>query len=256
MRRFGFVPARMASSRFPGKPLFQIAGMPLVEHCYRRARLYEGWDGLWVCTCDEEIRRWAEKIEAPVVMTSDRHTRALDRVGEAAARCGAGLAADDVVVCVQGDEPMLHPEMIDALVAPFEKSADVHVTVLGVPVESEEIFRDPNTCKIVHNLEGDVLYLSRTPVPYTKTWPPAVTPLRIFGIFAFRWHMLKRFNALEESPLEKQEALDSLRLMDNGLKQRVAVYGGSRAYSVDSPGDAALVESAIRADKYWSRYGR
>lgn len=254
MRRFGFVPARMAASRFPGKPLFQIAGMPMVEHCYKRSRLYGKWDGLWICTCDEEIQHWAERAGAPVIMTSDRHTRALDRVGEAAEKCGAAVGDDDAVVCVQGDEPMLHPEMIDMVVAPLEQDPDVHAVVLGLPIESEAMFRDPNTCKIVHALNGDVLYLTRTPAPYTKTWPPAVTPLRIFGIFAFRWGMLKRFNALAQSPLEKQEALDSLRLMDNGLKQRVAAYRGSKGYSVDTPADADLVEAAIRADRYWGKY--
>jgi 3-deoxy-manno-octulosonate cytidylyltransferase (CMP-KDO synthetase) len=246
----------MASSRFPGKPLFKIAGIPLVEHCYRRAMLYKQWDGLWICTCDEEIRRWAESIGAPVIMTSDRHTRALDRVGEAAEKCGVAVADDDAVVCVQGDEPMLHPEMMDAVIRPLGEHRDVQAVVLGVPVEDETIFRDPNTCKIVHDQNGDVLYLTRTPVPYTTKWPPAVQPLRIFGIFSFRWHMLRRFNALGESPLEKQEALDSLRLMDNGLKQRVAVYSGTLGYSVDSPADAQRVEAAIRADRYWPAYGR
>jgi 3-deoxy-manno-octulosonate cytidylyltransferase (CMP-KDO synthetase) len=244
----------MGSSRFPGKPLFKIAGIPLVEHCYRRAALYKEWDGLWVCTCDEEIRQWAERIGAPVIMTSAKHQRALDRVGEAAEKCGVAIHDDDVVVCVQGDEPMLHPEMIGAVARPLEQHADVHAAVLGVPIRDEGQFRDPNTCKIVHDPKGRVLYLSRSPIPHSATWPPAVTPKRILGIFSFRWRMLRQFNALPESPLERQESMDSLRLSDNGLTQHVAVYDGSAGYSVDSPADAARVEAAIRADRYWNAY--
>ena len=109
MKTIGVVPARMASSRFPGKPLHRICGMTMVEHVYRRAALFPKWDGLYLATCDPEIAAVGEQNKWPTVMTSDKHTRALDRVAEAAAKCGQKLDENDIVVCVQGDEPMLRP---------------------------------------------------------------------------------------------------------------------------------------------------
>ena len=134
---FGFIPARMAASRFPGKPLQPIAGRPLLEHCYLRARLYDRWDGLFICTCDEEIRAWAGDKGYPVLMTSDSHTRALDRVAEAAEICGQEVADNDIVVCVQGDEPLLGPDMIEAVIKPFDDDASVEGTLLSVPITDE-----------------------------------------------------------------------------------------------------------------------
>ena len=119
------IPARYASTRFPGKPLHPISGRPLLEHCYLRAKLYDRWDGLFICTCDEEIRAWAEGNGFPVIMTADTHTRALDRVAEAAENCGQPVADDDIVVCVQGDEPLLGPDMIEAVIKPFDDDATV-----------------------------------------------------------------------------------------------------------------------------------
>ena len=109
-RIIGIVPARMGSSRFPGKPLHPILGRPMVEHVFRRAQLFPNWDDLVLATCDEEIARFGASKGFPVVMTSDRHTRALDRVAEAASKCGIKLAPDDIIVNVQGDEPMMHPD--------------------------------------------------------------------------------------------------------------------------------------------------
>src|SRR5580698_10316157 len=116
MKTIGIVPARMAASRFPGKPLKPILGRPLIEHCFVRARMYQHWDGLFLATCDESIRDFGEKHDFPVIMTGSHHVRGLDRVAEAAAKCGIALAPDDVVVNVQGDEPLLGPDVIDAVV--------------------------------------------------------------------------------------------------------------------------------------------
>ncbi len=152
MKILGFVPARMAASRFPGKPLHLIAGRPLLEHCYLRAKLYERWDELFITTCDEEIRAWAEGQGYPVIMTADTHIRALDRVAEAAENCGQGVAEDDIVVCVQGDEPLLGPDMIEAIIKPFDDDAEVEGTLLSVPITDEETFLNPDMVKLGHDL--------------------------------------------------------------------------------------------------------
>ena len=115
MKTIGIVPARMAASRFPGKPLHPICGRPMLEHCYLRAKMFAGWDVLAVATCDEEIRDFCEDKGFPAIMTADTHTRALDRVAEATTKCGTDVADDDIVVCVQGDEPLLGPDVIEAV---------------------------------------------------------------------------------------------------------------------------------------------
>ena len=247
----GFVPARMAASRFPGKPLHDIAGKPLLEHCYLRAKLYERWDGLYICTCDEEIRAWAEDKGYPVLMTADTHTRALDRVAEAAEICGQAVTDEDIVVCVQGDEPLLGPDMIEAVIKPFDDDADVEGTLLAVPIPDEETFLNPDMVKLVHDLKGDVMFTSRAPIPYAKTFPPSTGAKRVGGIFGFRWQMLKWFTGLPESPLEIAEACDSNRIYDNGRRQRIAPAPDRPYLSVDSPEDAVRVEAVIKDDSLW-----
>ena len=254
MKIVGVVPARMASIRFPGKPLHPILGMPMVEHVFRRAAMFPRWDGLFLATCDEEIAALGRERGWPTIMTSDRHTRALDRVAEAAARCGLSLGARDAVVCVQGDEPMLHPDMIAACLEPLERDADAACTMLGSEIVDVDVFQNPDTVKIIHDVRGNVLYTSRAPVPYCKTFPPSVTPRRVHGIFAFRWDFLQTFTAMAESPLELVESCDSNRILDNGYRQKVAPYPYRPSFSVDSPADTALIDEHMRRDELWGKY--
>jgi len=254
MKNIGIIPARMAASRFPGKPLHPILGRPMIEHCFERARLYQHWDGLFVATCDDEIGGFAKTRDYPVIMTSDSHTRALDRVGEAAEKCGLDLDEDDIVVCVQGDEPLLGPDVIEAVIKPFGEDSDVHGTMLSVPIMEEEVFLNPDIVKIVHDIRGDVLYTSRCPIPYAKEFSPDLGAKRIGGIFGFRWHFLKTFSSLAESPLEISESCDSNRFLDNGYNQRIAPIPYRPYVSVDSPGDIARVEAVIKDDPYWGQY--
>ena len=250
----GFVPARMAASRFPGKPLHPIAGRPLLEHCYLRAKLYDRWDGLFITTCDEEIRAWTEGKGYPVIMTADTHTRALDRVAEAAGKCGIEVAEDDIVVCVQGDEPLLGPDMIEAVIKPFDEDSEVEGTLLAVPITDEETFLNPDMVKLVHDLKGDVLFTSRAPIPYAEEFSPDIGAKRVGGIFGFRWHMLKWFTGSPESPLEIAEACDSNRIYDNDRRQRIAPAPARPYVSVDSPEDVARVEAVIEDDEFWGKY--
>lgn len=254
MKVIGVVPARMASSRFPGKPLHKICGMPMVEHVFRRASLFAGWDGLFLATCDREIAALGEAQGWPVIMTSDRHTRALDRVAEAAGKCGHQLRDDDVVVCVQGDEPMLHPDMIDASVRPLKEDPKVPCTVLAMKIVDEAQFLNPDILKIIHDVKGDVLYTSRAPIPYCKKFSQDLGARRIYGIFAFRWHFLQTFTKLPESPLELRESCDSNRILDNGFRQRIAPYAFQPSFSVDSVRDTELVEAHMRQDALWGKY--
>lgn len=254
MKTIGVVPARMASSRFPDKPLHPILGRPMLEHCYRRAALYDGWDGLYLATCDKEIAEYGAQQDFPVVMTADTHTRALDRVGEAVQKCGLDVAADDIVVCVQADEPMLGPDFIDAVVTPLKNDPTVQGTVLAMTIVDEEQYRHPDIVKLVHDRNGDVLYTSRSPIPHARVFSPEIGARRIGGIFAFRWSFLEIFIAMPESPLEIAEACDSNRFCDNGYRQRVAPVDYRPYFSVDARSDIDLVESAMADDPYWGRY--
>jgi 3-deoxy-manno-octulosonate cytidylyltransferase (CMP-KDO synthetase) len=254
MKILGIVPARMAASRFPGKPLKPILGRPLIEHCFVRARMYPHWDGLYLATCDEPIRDFAASRAFPVIMTGSHHTRALDRVAEAAVNCGLELASDDLVVCVQGDEPLLGPDVIEAVIKPFRQDQGMRATMLAVPIVDELTFLNPDIVKIVHDLKGNVLYTSRSPVPYCKTFSPDLGAMRVGGIFGFRWELLQWFTQTPESPLERAEACDSNRLCDNGVFQRIAPIPYRPYVSVDSPEDVALVEKYMVSDPYWALY--
>ena len=253
-KTIGIVPARMAASRFPGKPLHPIGGRPMLEHCFERAKMFGRWDGLFLATCDEEIREFGEAKGYPVIMTSDTHTRALDRVAEAADKCGMDLTDDDIIVCVQGDEPLLGPDVIEAVVAPLETDATVNGTMLACPIIDEALYLNPDIVKIVHDLNGDVMYTSRAPIPYAKTFTPELGAMRVGGIFGFRRHFLKWFTETPESPLEIRESCDSNRIYDHGFRQRMAPVPYRAYFSVDSPEDVALVEAALEDDALWGKY--
>ncbi len=250
----GMIPARMKASRFPGKPLHPIHGRPMLEHVWHRASMFPRWDLLAICTCDREIMDFARAKGFAAIMTADTHVRALDRVAEGAEKCGLALDPDDIVVCAQGDEPMMRPDMIEAVVRPFFEDPSVEGTVLATHIIDEAIFRNPDTVKLVHDTNGDVLYTSRAPIPYCAQFTPELGARRIHGILAFRWHYLRTFMALPQTPLEIQEACDSNRLCGSGRRQRVAPYPYVPSFSVDSPADIGLVERAMFDDPLWGKY--
>lgn len=254
MKIIGVIPARMAASRFPGKPLHKIHGKAMIEHVYLRANLYKDWDKLVVATCDEEIKNFSESKSFPVVMTGDHHTRALDRVAEAVENL-SGTADDDIIICVQGDEPMMRPDMMDAVVAPLLADETIPCTVLAMHITDNELWLNPDTVKIIHNDKGEVLYTSRSPVPFCKgEFSEDLMARRIYGILAFRWKYLKEFTANNETRLELLEACDSNRILDMHFTQHIAPYPSIQSFSVDSPSDVELVKSHILDDGITSLY--
>ena len=257
MKKIGVIPVRMAASRFPGKPLFPILGRPMVEHVHARATMYSGWDALVVATCDEEIRSACEERGYTVVMTGDHHTRALDRVAEAVTKIDVpgGVSNDDIVVCVQGDEPMLEPEMIVEVIRPIEERPHVGATVLAMEIHDEDLWRNPNIVKLIANDADEVLYTSRSPIPYAKDgFSKDLGALRIHGIFAFTWARLREFTAFPETRLEQLESCDSNRILDMPYSQYVAKYPNRYSFSVDSPEDIGLVEEFMPKTPLWGTY--
>ena len=251
---FGFVPARMAASRFPGKPLYNILGRPMLEHCFERAKLYTEWDYLAIATCDQEIKQFSISKSYNLIMTSDAHTRALDRVAEAVEVCQKPIKDDDIVVCVQGDEPLLGPDIIKLIVNPLISDSNINGTILAVPILDKETFFNPDTVKLVHNRDFDVLYTSRSPIPYTNKFSADLGALRVGGIFGFKWSFLKWFQGQSESPLELKEACDSNRIYDGGFTQRAVIMPYRNYFSVDSPSDIKRVEEALLSDSFSQQY--
>jgi len=246
MRCVGIIPVRMGSTRFPGKPLARILGLTMLEHVYRRAKLCTRLHETLVATCDEEIRVAVESFGARVMMTSSHHERAAERVAETAASLEA-----DAVVLIQGDEPMVHPTMLEELVAPLQADAQVHCTNLMLGIDASDA-HDPDQIKVVCDLSGNALYMSRTPIPpvplhTTGRW------WRQIGIIAFRRDFLLRLTSLPPTPLERAESIDMLRAIERGFSVRM-VPTRHVTYPVDTPEDLVKVERLMQRDPLVATY--
>lgn len=238
----GIIPARYASSRFPGKPLADILGKPMFWHVYNRARRCGALKEVVLATDDERIRTAAEKLAVPVVMTRPDHPSGTDRVLEAARRLGLAKTPDAVVVNIQGDEPVLAPEMLDELVAPFT-DPKVMTTTLAQPITAAES-EHPDRVKVVCAASGRALYFSRAALPHPRN--AAVEPrfLGHIGLYAFRFHRLVQFAGLSPSPLEQAEKLEQLRLLENDLAIHVVITR-HHSIGVDSPEDLKRVRHLL-----------
>jgi 3-deoxy-manno-octulosonate cytidylyltransferase (CMP-KDO synthetase) len=233
------IPARMASSRFPGKPLAPILGLPMVEHVRRRALLARGVRDVVVATCDASIFDAIGSFGGRAVMTADSHERCTDRVHEAML-----ALPGDLVVMVQGDEPLLVPEAIERVAKPLIDLPEVGCTNLLSPLESDADLTNPNIVKAVCAQDGRVMFFSRSPIPsYRKRVTCPV--YRQTGIMGFRADLLRRYADLPETPFEQAESVDMLRLLEHGLP----IHGVLVDYptvGVDRPEDVPAVEAWLR----------
>ena len=242
MKIFGIIPVRMGSSRFPGKPLKKILGTTMLEHVFGKSQKFKNWSSLSVTTCDKEIYNFCKLKNYPVIITSKKHKRCLDRVYEASIKSKKKIKDNDIVVCVQGDEPMLHPRMIETVINPLLKNKKIEATVLAMHIIHFSQFINPNIVKIIHDIDGKVLFTSRSPVPYCKKFSKNINARRIYGIFAFKKKFLKKLNKLKPSPLEKVESCDTNRICDNGGGIYIAKQAYQNSFSVDTPQDLKKVE--------------
>ncbi|MFQ5633754.1 MAG: 3-deoxy-manno-octulosonate cytidylyltransferase [Gammaproteobacteria bacterium] len=249
MKIVAVIPARMGSSRFPGKPLAPILGKPMIEHVYRRVALCEQLDTTVIATCDEEIRQAAEGFGAPVVMTSAAHERASDRVAEAVGDLDA-----DIIVMVQGDEPMIYPDMIDAAITPFRDDSDIGCVNLSRAVDSREEYENPNTIKVVTDLDNRAMYMSRAPIPTpAAAGLAATTVLKQVCVIVFTRSELDLYTRLAPTPLEQYESVDMLRLMEHGRAVHMVPTDRDTA-AVDCPEDVIRVEALLRNDALVAGY--
>jgi len=233
LRVVGVIPARLAATRLPNKPLVEIAGRPMIQHVWERARRAPGLTEAVVATPDAEIARAVEAFGGWAVMTSPEHRSGTDRVAEAAVHLG--LDANDVVVNIQGDEPLLEPESISAAVAPLLADPSLPMTSLMCPCPPED--RDNPACvKVVPALNGDALYFSRARVPFPRNPDGPAPVMQHIGLYAYRRSFLAVFASLPPSPLERTESLEQLRALEHGYRIRM-VRVEQAPVGVDTPED-------------------
>jgi len=242
MRTVGIIPARYASTRFPGKPLALISGRPMIEWVYRRAALAKSVDSILVATDDRRIYEAVSSFGGSAVMTSPDRASGTDRIAEACANLDS-----EIVLNIQGDEPLLEPSALDDLVSLLRGDPALELGTLVAPITEGEELRDPNVVKVVTGARDECLYFSRSPIPYVRD-PGSRKPvfLKHIGIYGFRKSLLMRFASLPQGELEKAESLEQLRALENGVRIRAARIEKWPGISVDVPSDIAKVEELIK----------
>jgi len=254
MKSIAIIPARMGSSRFPGKPMKKIHGVPMIGHCYFRTSMCNELLDTYVATCDQEIFDYIESINGKVVMTSGTHERATDRTAEAMLKI-EGIIGEkiDLVVMVQGDEPMVTPDMISESLQPLYEDSSINVVNLMADMGSCEEFEDPNEVKVVVDNFSNAIYFSREPIPSRKKGFEHVPMLKQVCIIPFRRDYLLKFNDTPETNLERIESVDMMRIIENGEKVRM-VMTEAKSFSVDTQEDLLSVEEKMKNDQLMRRY--
>lgn len=250
------IPARLASTRFPNKPLAPIAGMPMIGHVYHRASMAASIDEVWVATCDAAIYDYIQGLGGRAMMTADTHERASDRVAEALQHIEAEQEKwFDYVVMVQGDEPLLRPAMLDRLVSPVRGGEAVEFVNLVAPIDSDEEFDDPNIVKVVADRNNYALYFSREPIPSRHSYTGDLPRRKQVGLIMFSHEALLAYAALPPTPLEIIESVDMNRVLEHGRRIRL-VDTADVTQAVDRPTDLEKVERLMLDDPLFPRYAR
>jgi 3-deoxy-manno-octulosonate cytidylyltransferase (CMP-KDO synthetase) len=235
------IPARMGSSRFPGKPLQKILGLSMIEHVRRRVEEVKFLDEVYVATCDLEIKEEVETFGGKVMMTLPTHERCTDRIEEAARKL-----TTDIVVNVQGDEPMISQQALEEVVNPFAQNSEVLTSCLVYPITDLAELTSNNIVKAVLSSTKRILYLSRSAIPGREVYASTVY-FKQSGIMAFRKSFLHKFNDLPPTPLEAKESIDMLRVLENDFWIQ-GVISANESKGVDIPEQVAMIEKAILND--------
>lgn len=248
------LPARMGSSRFPGKPMAKILGMPMIEHVYRRVKMAPSLSDVYVATCDQEIYEHITGVGGKAVYTSDSHERCSDRCAEAMLKIEDETNQRiDILVMVQGDEPMVHPEMIDESIQPMLDNPEIYITNLLGKINTLEEFEDPNEVKVVVDNSNRALYFSREPIPSRKKGTLTVPMLKQVCIIPFARDFLLEYNSMTPTSLEIIESVDMMRILENGLQvQMVPTQHNTKA--VDTIQDLKVVEKEMALDSLCETY--
>jgi 3-deoxy-manno-octulosonate cytidylyltransferase (CMP-KDO synthetase) len=244
----------MGSSRFPGKPMADILGMPMIGHVYKRVKMSKLLTEVYVATCDEEIFNYVESIGGKAVMTSDCHERCSDRCAEAMLKIEEQEGKRvDIMVMVQGDEPLTFSEMIDEAVAPMLEDKELIITNLVADLETVEEFEDPNEVKVVMDLKGNAIYFSREPIPSRKKGILNVPMKKQVCVIPFTRDFLLKYNEIEPTPLEIIESVDMMRIIEHGMTVKM-IPTSYVTKAVDTPEDLVRVIGMMREDKLLKDY--
>lgn len=244
MKFIGIIPARYGSSRFPGKPLADMAGKPMIQRVYEQVK--KAIDEVWVATDDDRILKVVENFGGKAVLTSPDHKSGTDRCNEAFSKIGNGF---DVVINIQGDEPFIQPQQIETLKSCFD-SKETELATLVKPFKKEdgfEVLFNPNSPKVVLNKNSEAIYFSRSIIPYIRDahhteWLDKHIFYKHIGMYAYRADVLKKITLLPQSNLELAESLEQLRWIENGYKIKVGLTD-IETIGIDTPED---MEKAIK----------
>ena len=254
MHIIGIIPARMGSLRFPGKPLAKILGMPMVGHVYFRSKMSKTLNDVYIATCDQEIMDYAKSIGAKAIMTKSTHERCSSRCAEAMLKIEQETGKKvDIVVMIQGDEPMTRPEMIDLALGPMLNDSSIKVVNLMAPIKSREEHDDPNCPKVVVDRNNFAIYFSREPIPSWKKGAKEVKMLKQVCVIPFTRDFLLKFEELEPTHLEIVESIDMNRILEHGYRVKM-VLEDFETGCVDTPHDLTKVEGLMANDPLIKNY--
>lgn len=240
----GIIPARWASTRFPGKPLHRIAGKPLLRHVWERCRRAKQLDSVIIATDDMRIAKAAFDWGAEISLTSSHHRSGTDRIAEVVRKAKEFA----FIVNIQGDEPLVDPRLVDKLVEKLRSDRKIDIVTAAHPFSNFAEASSPHQVKVVVDLRGNALYFSRAPIPFLRNEDSSATVLRHQGIYGFRRETLLQFVNWKPTPLERAEALEQLRPLENGVKVHVLVTKHGSP-GVDTPKDAAALTRKLARAK-------
>jgi 3-deoxy-manno-octulosonate cytidylyltransferase (CMP-KDO synthetase) len=238
------IPSRYESSRFPGKPLADLCGKPMIQHVYERVAKAKAIPYVAVATDDERIFNAVKKFGGNAVMTSATHRSGTDRISEAVK--SLNLSADAIVVNIQGDQPIFEPVQVDEVIAPLVAEPSINMSTLIYKIILEEEITHPNAVKTVFDDQGFALYFSRATIPYVRSSTLKADYFKHHGIYAYRRDFLDTFTKLPEGKLEKLEALEQLRALEHGYKIKVVITPHD-SVEVDTPQELERVRQILLA---------
>lgn len=253
MKILGVIPARMAATRFPNKPMALIQGMPMIGHCYIRSKMCDLLDEVYIATCDNEIKTYIESIGGNAILTADSHERASERSAEALLNIEKETGQHFThVVMIQGDEPLVDPDMINEAIMPMIQE-QLPVCNLMAKLNTDEERDNPNNVKVVTDLEDNAVYFSRESIPSKKKFSNEVPSFRQLGLIAFTRESLLKFVSIATTPLEIIESVDMNRFIEHRVPIRMVVTK-FEADSVDTPSDLQRVGVKMETDKLFMTY--
>ncbi len=244
------IPARMGSSRFPGKPLKNIFSQTMIEHVWQRVNMCKILDDVYVATCDAEIADEVKRFGGKVIPTADTHESCCDRVAEAAKSVNA-----EIILNVQGDMPFVLPESLEKMVEPLLKEKDILCTDMLGPIVEESEIEDPSVVKVALDIKGNSLYYTREPIPSSKKVTPGtkIPRLKQIGIHGFQRQLILDFGSWPRTPLEIIEGIDLMRILENGDKIR-SVMCPYPVIGVDTPADLEGAKQLMKTDDLFPFY--